>query len=888
MKISYIIRGDEDFTTILYRYMACKLFCIRFGHEYMHRSGFDPMVTEPKILTDEIMMDELNPDVVSSFHILLDGQFQKSCLYRRHRNELVRQMMNRENRDILSFPHHEEFLSTYLFRSNDEVYDRVIYIRLQSDVAPPSFYMDKSDDAVIFLSTDDNPQRYMDFFGERNFRRPKDLPHEIAVLRDCRSLVHMNDPFSWIISFLSEKDERIIGMNPDRGLGYITQNDRVIHVKTLSEYEVKHLDVCNQNMFPVSIAIPDECVVDEIPHKDTLMAPGDNGEKKYTDMYRRSRFAMTKKRGGWDRLRHYEILMNGCIPIFENLDACPRYTLTTYPKHLHRAAVHLYKTWRENDDTYIRRYNVLCQAYLEHTRRYCTISALTDYFLGRFQNNVRHILMIVCHEGLNYLRESLWIGLKRRMRAIGGLAVEYGNISIIYDEGESILTKRISRDAQEEGWTDERVKEGIRTHFWDVIIFGKVGPDEILQDYPLLDLVVSHYRPEEIAFLYGGDEIQNMKKMGTDEHYTNVFNVHIPYRRYIDHVNRLKKLGRCFVREFDAPEAFLHESVRKRNMIITNPFTIDIEDKLEYTAHDYMRIREMMQLKSIEDVLQMLYPPTGRFYTYEDFYSRLTRGFIGRHTDEHGNVFKELYKIGDGGDGKNCFICTAPYRHDFRIEEEKRKHDPESRMKNAMQILKSLEENGYNGHFYLQIGGFPTPRGTEMKYAGVPYAFKILLMEDMYRRGFEKVIWLDAPARCIKNPQFLFDQLDKNEVIASIVQSSFYDNMTFQETIEILNEWNENDIREAMYINTRILGMNMKSPVVREIMEDYYRMMAMGLPFISIFPEEIVITSLFHKYKQVITNRDQMICGSRLYAHYEMMSMEDARSRGVFFYMVQR
>jgi hypothetical protein len=31
-------------------------------------------------------------------------------------------------------------------------------------------------------------------------------------------------------------------------------------------------------------------------------------------------------------MRHYEIMMNGCIPIFDNLENCPSNTLTNLPK----------------------------------------------------------------------------------------------------------------------------------------------------------------------------------------------------------------------------------------------------------------------------------------------------------------------------------------------------------------------------------------------------------------------------------------------------------------------------------------------------------------------------------------------------------------------------
>ena len=55
-------------------------------------------------------------------------------------------------------------------------------------------------------------------------------------------------------------------------------------------------------------------------------------EEDYYREYSKSCFAHTKKKGGWDCLRHYEIMMNGCIPIFEDLENCPINTLTHIPK----------------------------------------------------------------------------------------------------------------------------------------------------------------------------------------------------------------------------------------------------------------------------------------------------------------------------------------------------------------------------------------------------------------------------------------------------------------------------------------------------------------------------------------------------------------------------
>jgi|688.fasta_scaffold114375_1 hypothetical protein len=59
----------------------------------------------------------------------------------------------------------------------------------------------------------------------------------------------------------------------------------------------------------------------------------ENEEDYYND-YRISKYGITKKKGGWDSMRHYEIMANKCIPLFENLSECPEYTLTNLPKKL--------------------------------------------------------------------------------------------------------------------------------------------------------------------------------------------------------------------------------------------------------------------------------------------------------------------------------------------------------------------------------------------------------------------------------------------------------------------------------------------------------------------------------------------------------------------------
>ena len=315
---------------------------------------------------------------------------------------------------------------------------------------------------------------------------------------------------------------------------------------------------------------------------------------------------------------------------------------------------------------------------------------------------------------------------------------------------------------------------------------------------------------------------------------------------------------------------------------VENPFLIDIPDKAVYTIDDYINIQKQLSNKNIDHILDKIFPPKEYYFEYHDFKYRCTKSLKQKIIDIESNKLptKKLYKIGNTEHNKNCFVCCVPFSHDLI---KNGTSDSESRYIASQQIIKSLTKSGYNGYLYLITGGFPTPTGTEMKYEGVPYCFKIFAMLEAQNLGFDKVIWIDSACYCINNPKYLFDILDNDDTLFYTVNyDNQYNKLCFQQTIDILNKITNNNIEYAVYVQTVVFGLNLKSPIIKELIQEYYNMVKIGLPFLSIFPEEVVLSALFNqpKYKHLLYNQPII---HRLRVDERGIDEENARNHGFYF-----
>lgn len=279
----------------------------------------------------------------------------------------------------------------------------------------------------------------------------------------------------------------------------------------------------HKNLFPITFSIPESKLIDinEINKKTKMISsliPGVistyiyNNELDYYNEYRQSIFATTIKKAGWDCLRHYEIIANGCIPYFPHIENCPTNTLALLPKNLIIEGNKLYEKYKNrninellNDE--IDECNTLIQKLLEYTRANLTTSKITKYILNKSNNaTAEKILFLSGDTQPDYLRCLTLHGFKT---IFGDLCHDYPivthlykihnyNYSKLYGKGityTNLLDRKLHCDD-----FDKTIIEDIINKNYDLILYGSYH-----RGTPFLDLVSKYYDPSKVLFLCGED-----------------------------------------------------------------------------------------------------------------------------------------------------------------------------------------------------------------------------------------------------------------------------------------------------------------------------------------------------------------------------------------------
>ena len=147
-----------------------------------------------------------------------------------------------------------------------------------------------------------------------------------------------------------------------------------------------HLQEYMQYVLPIGFAFPTN-KVNGGQKKERRVAYSDprdkktyvfNTEAEYYQDYQFSKYAYTTQKAGWDCLRHYEIMGNGCIPLFPDIANAPRFVMMRFPKALLTKVAFFEK----NDPKWLdQNYEYFQSEVLDHLKKYNTTKALAEHIV---------------------------------------------------------------------------------------------------------------------------------------------------------------------------------------------------------------------------------------------------------------------------------------------------------------------------------------------------------------------------------------------------------------------------------------------------------------------------------------------------------------------------
>ncbi len=280
---------------------------------------------------------------------------------------------------------------------------------------------------------------------------------------------------------------------------------------------------------------------------------------------------------------------------------------------------------------------------------------------------------------------------------------------------------------------------------------------------------------------------------------------------------------------------------------------------------DYVLAQSKLMQINIDPLLNQLYPQDWRHSDYyllnapiEIFRGRLYRSLnqVMIHTAVEKLPEKGLLEINEGKDQCIVLFCSHDKKYPIMLKE----------------LIKNLEEIGYNGFIWYRIGGYPHPTGEEIQYAGVPYAFKLFMMEEAFQLGFRYVLWLDTAMVPIRNPNLLFDLIRKEGVLIKEIgpQNDYILPSTHKE-IEMLTGV---DVLKCKHIRMSVFGLDKEVSFAPLFLKTYREMVYKGTPFFSHLPEEFVITALRQVFFPDLPTKKPLLQGPDYFT---------AKQQGYFF-----
>lgn len=281
-------------------------------------------------------------------------------------------------------------------------------------------------------------------------------------------------------------------------------------------------------IYPISLGIPSHLVQANVPAKDRDFATdtsqgtasyqfqSDQQSAYYAD-YQRSWLGLSCRKGGWDCMRHLEIMANGCLPYFQGGNDIPRFTMTHYPKDVIRKTLQaadnvtlrsrslVYKNDEQPLASKPAELSALAKRMLGHLKVHSTTQAIASYLLRQMgKPDAKSVLFLSSGKKIDYACDLLFHGLRE---LLGAGCVDHGKLWWMYNSATPQQRANMyGRGFTYSGHLDDidinrtDIRKRIQQREFDLVVFGSAT-----RHCDMLPYVRQYYDHDEVALIDGED-----------------------------------------------------------------------------------------------------------------------------------------------------------------------------------------------------------------------------------------------------------------------------------------------------------------------------------------------------------------------------------------------
>ena len=262
------------------------------------------------------------------------------------------------------------------------------------------------------------------------------------------------------------------------------------------------------------------------------------------------------------------------------------------------------------------------------------------------------------------------------------------------------------------------------------------------------------------------------------------------------------------------------------------------------TKEDYIKIQDYLQSERpyLKDLI--------------NYYGDINNRRLGRtfnFISENGDMPQRIYHKGIKND--RVIFLYASYNRKY--------------IKLAKDNFDNLISTGYDGDIILYLGGYPNLDGGSLKYANLPYNFKLMCMMEAERLKYHYFLWIDTAVIAQDNINFIFDilfkkglYLNKNCKIKDSFDNPNSENIGSIETFKIMNI-SYNNALNADVISGGIMGFDLTYLVYKKFIKIIESYLKLKLPFMCPCADTAVISIALAQTPHIITYEPSQICNSK-------------------------